>query len=688
MRPKHFIAIAVLLVVGISLVARAEAPSVLLEKAVYAEETVGDLDAAIELYGQVIADAEANRATLAQAHYRLASCYLKKGQRREAIEELRKLVARYPGQGALVAEAQAMLQGLVVRDPADLMPPDTAIYVEGGSPGRQVETILHMLEGTQFANPLAAMGGGQAAVGAPDIVGALLNPSMIEEFKKVRGWAVGLQGMGIGEYSHTSRNVAVLYLGESDALRGLATMGLMMAGPALMMAGPAGEPIEGMQTVRFNMPGGGGCAFDDSVIIFANPAETLTWCVKQYKGVIDEATLASANEAFARVGKETRQQSALTFWVDTARLFPIIEGIIGEGAEVPQLGMIRGFVEANAVEGIVSRFVVDEANPFFELSVDLTEGQPSPVYDMVRTPVLGAAAFEAVPPNAVGVASFALDETSAGLTAMLVGTVGGMSGLSVSPELFSDIEQVTLFFLVPEDVAGLRDPAALVSQSLGIVITSSDPQETRTLLNQTLSTAGAVAGEQGAQPAQPEPGGDLDRHLLPARLGMETYCYVGQAGSSVVLGPNPQVVRASLDAVKTGNSALTAGSLQAPLGRLGADTSKIVLSNVGRLMAISRALSEATGGLTPELDELQSKLADTLAETSVQLHTVETDTGMSVRLGVSDLPPMAGMLPLLMQLSQYRPPVPEPKVVDVGYHGGEIGRGQCRLQYNIQQCLY
>lgn len=98
MKRKCCIAIAVLAVVGLCSVARAEAPSVLLEKAVYAEETVGDLDAAIELYGQVIADAEANRATLAQAHYRLASCYLKKGQRREAIEELRKLVARYPGQ--------------------------------------------------------------------------------------------------------------------------------------------------------------------------------------------------------------------------------------------------------------------------------------------------------------------------------------------------------------------------------------------------------------------------------------------------------------------------------------------------------------------------------------------------------------------------------------------------------------
>ena len=50
-----------------------------------------------------------------------------------------------------------------------------------------------------------------------DIIGALLNPSMMAEFKKIRGFAVGVTSI-------TQNNppmVSVLYPGKSDALRGL-----------------------------------------------------------------------------------------------------------------------------------------------------------------------------------------------------------------------------------------------------------------------------------------------------------------------------------------------------------------------------------------------------------------------------------------------------------------------------------
>ena len=48
----------------------------LLEKAIYTEQTVGDVDAAMALYRQVIEQAKANRPYVAQAHYRLAMCLL------------------------------------------------------------------------------------------------------------------------------------------------------------------------------------------------------------------------------------------------------------------------------------------------------------------------------------------------------------------------------------------------------------------------------------------------------------------------------------------------------------------------------------------------------------------------------------------------------------------------------------
>ena len=49
----------------------ADLPSDLLEKAIYTEETVGDLDKAIEIYEKIISQAKANRKFVAQAQNRV-----------------------------------------------------------------------------------------------------------------------------------------------------------------------------------------------------------------------------------------------------------------------------------------------------------------------------------------------------------------------------------------------------------------------------------------------------------------------------------------------------------------------------------------------------------------------------------------------------------------------------------------
>src|SRR6266699_5748442 len=70
----------------------AASPSELFEKGVYSEETKGDLDAALALYQQVIAEAKGSQALAAQAQYRLAVCYYKKKNFAEATAAFEKLV--------------------------------------------------------------------------------------------------------------------------------------------------------------------------------------------------------------------------------------------------------------------------------------------------------------------------------------------------------------------------------------------------------------------------------------------------------------------------------------------------------------------------------------------------------------------------------------------------------------------
>ena len=90
----------------------------LLENAIFTEETVGDLDAAIEMYLSILEQAEADRAFVAQAQFRLGLCYLKKGNEDEAVAALRKLVADFPTQQELVAQANDRLSELGFPSPA------------------------------------------------------------------------------------------------------------------------------------------------------------------------------------------------------------------------------------------------------------------------------------------------------------------------------------------------------------------------------------------------------------------------------------------------------------------------------------------------------------------------------------------------------------------------------------------
>jgi hypothetical protein len=84
----------------------AETPSALLEKGIYTEETVGDLDAATKLYKQAVAEAKKVEAVAAKAQYRLGLCLLKQGKKKEGIAALEQVVRQYPGQKEIVAAAR------------------------------------------------------------------------------------------------------------------------------------------------------------------------------------------------------------------------------------------------------------------------------------------------------------------------------------------------------------------------------------------------------------------------------------------------------------------------------------------------------------------------------------------------------------------------------------------------------
>jgi hypothetical protein len=104
-----FLPLVVLLLAAMSPPAQGATAGELLEKAIYAEETVGDLDEAIKLYEQVIAEAKTVKSAAAKAQFRLGVIYEKQGKSDAALAAFRALVENYPDEKELVAQAQQKL---------------------------------------------------------------------------------------------------------------------------------------------------------------------------------------------------------------------------------------------------------------------------------------------------------------------------------------------------------------------------------------------------------------------------------------------------------------------------------------------------------------------------------------------------------------------------------------------------
>jgi hypothetical protein len=78
-------------------------PAELLEQGIYAEETLGDVGAAITLYERVVSHGDAERSTAAQALLRLGVCQRKLGRTADATSTFRRLAADYPEQESVLA---------------------------------------------------------------------------------------------------------------------------------------------------------------------------------------------------------------------------------------------------------------------------------------------------------------------------------------------------------------------------------------------------------------------------------------------------------------------------------------------------------------------------------------------------------------------------------------------------------
>src|ERR1035438_9506630 len=100
MTNQYFVAaVAAVLLLGAP--AKGQSAADLLQKGIHAQETVGDVDGAIQIFRQVAASPTANKVLAAQAQYQLVVCMLQKGDRAAARKELDLLARNFPDQADL-----------------------------------------------------------------------------------------------------------------------------------------------------------------------------------------------------------------------------------------------------------------------------------------------------------------------------------------------------------------------------------------------------------------------------------------------------------------------------------------------------------------------------------------------------------------------------------------------------------
>jgi len=619
--------------------AEAASTSELLQQGLYAEEVEGNIDAAIKSYGQVIRQVGAPRNHISQALYRQGMCYLKTSDEQAAKAVLEKLVTEYADQTELVQKAQPVLDDLMDFDPAALMPPETLVYVEFGSPGRQVETMLNMLKGTPFENPLAAIGGGNAA-GAPakggqkspaDVIAALLNPSMMAEFKKIRGSAIGVTGIA----QDNPPMIVVLYPGRSDALRGMVLA-------ALGMAGQPGEPIEDMNTIV--IPGGVRVAYDDKVILIAQPAEQLQWCVRQYKGLISEPTLASSNKSFLKLSKKQRQNNVITIWVDVDEVYTRVMQMLPAG-QIPE-GVLwaNALVDFSHIDYITATDSIEQDGFCDTTEIVFKEGHNCLAYDMIRTPNISKTVLQAVPSDAVALVSFALSGQNEMQADTIRTQIKNVTGLDIGREIFANIEQVTVFAMSP------KQGSAFFPGCIGLVVTSHNPQQTRQILARILGTSDAVLSGRSTA--------ELDLSAGRYRIGMvkdkPMYCYVEQVDKATILSINPEVTRAAVAAIKDGNSVCKAGSLAGAVGKLPPTASKLILVNVGGAIRLAAPviIESFEEGQRSALANSFDQLALAADKMAIELRTDEQLNRFAVNSRLTGLPPLNQLFGPVTQIAE------------------------------------
>ena len=313
-----------------------------------------------------------------------------------------------------------------------------------------------------------------------------------------------------------------------------------------------------------------------------------------------------------------------------------------------------GILSANAIadftnmdEVVLTKSV--ETNGFSgRMEIHFKDGHHCLAYDLIRTPNLSKAALEAVPAEAIAVASFALNPDG-----FRPGRQGpGQNSKRHRPGRGTgDLRQHRAGHGFRHARRRRRhrvhESPEVIPGCLGLAITSRNPEQTR----QVLATLLGMPTSRPAASRTPNPANTRSARTA----SRNSYCYLEQVNGITLLSLNREVINASVAAIKAHKSICASGPLNGAVNRLAPTASKLLLVNAGGAMRLLRPqmkFGTLNDEQTAQVNASFEQLARAADLTTVELRTDEEPNTFTLNSDVTGIPPLNQVLGPATQIAQ------------------------------------
>lgn len=452
-------------------------------------------------------------------------------------------------------------------DPATVMPADTGVYLELGSPGAQIEKILEMIEGTPLEDSLTEMlsQNDQEGQNQSPILKGLLNPSMMAEFKKIDGAAVGL----ISYKEDIPDFVAVVSPGESDALKGLLLAGLSIAG----------TPVESPDNIQIWSIEEEICvAYDGGKFIAANSPEILQRAISLQNKTSSEASLAAV-PLFQKTSRQIRSANVVTIWIDGRESYRQVCRILEDEGDSEAMAIIDTTLDLNHVDRLLVQLSLQDSGIALDADLLLNEAHKCHAYNILKTPALSKEGLSMLPSDTIALFSVSLGDADSASSRKAQSTLKQITGLDIGREIFANIEQINLFAVDSRNISDLEtQPAAAVA----VAITSKDGKSTGQLLGTLLQTATKVMEtvEESNDPTTITEQGQYAFSVNGKTLNL----YLDQKENVTVLSPSKQIISKCFTACNNKTQRAEEGALKPVFDNMPKVPNKLVVLNAAGLI--------------------------------------------------------------------------------------------------------